>query len=147
MTEDTTKPGIEERIEVLETPTEADINERLNDLLARWHAHCKGYSSGKGYPSSDLVCGQSKTSSVWDSWNGAEDDLANRRIMEAFDAAIWKVPRPHLIALQFQARNLASRAQVWTSPLLPSDPMERGVMLMEARNFLLRELARAGVMS
>ncbi len=133
--------------DTMEAPTEAEINERLNDLLARWHLHCKGYSAGKGYPSSDLVCGQSKTSSVWDSWNGAEDDMAARRIMEAFDAAIWKVPRPHLIALQFQARNLSSRAQVWTSPLLPTDPMERGVMLMEARNMLLRELARAGVMS
>lgn len=136
-----------ERIEVLEPPTEAEINERLNDLLARWHAHCQGYSAGKGYPSSDLVCGQAKTSSVWDSWNGAEDDVAARRIMEAFDAAVWKVPRPHLIALQFQARNLCSRAQVWKSPLLPADPMERGVMLMEARNMLLRELARSGVMS
>ncbi len=134
-----------------EAPTEAEINERLNDLLARWHARCQGYSAGKGYPSSDAVFGQSKSTSVWDSWNGAEEEAAQRRIMEGFDAVIWTMPntdtQPFLTALQFQARNFSTRAQVWNSPRLPADDEERAVLLMEARNMLLRALARAGVMS
>jgi hypothetical protein len=131
----------------LEAPTEAEINERLNDLLRRWHAHCLGYSAGKGYPSSDAVCRSSKSSSVWDGWNGAQDQAVERKIMDAFDGAMWNVPQPYLTALQFQARNLYTGKQVWQSPRLPADPMERGVLLMEGRNILMRGLARAGVMS
>jgi hypothetical protein len=134
----------------LEQPSEAEINERLNDLLSRWHAHCQGYSAGKGYPSADAVCKHAKTSSVWDGWNGAQDEAASRQIMAEFDAAMWDVPntpRPWLTALQFQARNLYTGRQVWTSPRLPADDMERGVLVMEARVLLMKGLARRGVLS
>jgi hypothetical protein len=131
----------------LEHPTQDDINQKLNDLLAKWHAWSQSYSLGKGYPSSDPIFGHSKSASHWDSRNGALDAVVDGKIMEAFDAVIWQVPRPHLTALQFLARNLASRAQVWTSPYLPKDEDERAVLLMEARNMLLRRLARSGVMS
>lgn len=147
MTEDTTKPTLDERIEVLEPPTEAEINERLNDLLVRWHAHCLGYSPGKGFPSGDAVCRNAKTSSTWDGWNGSQDHAIDKKIIDAFDGVIWNVPQPHLTALQFQARNLFTGKQVWTSPRLPADQVERAVLLMEARNILLRGLARAGVMN
>jgi hypothetical protein len=135
----------------LEAPSEAEINERLNDLLRRWHAHCLGYSPGKGYPSGDAVCRQAKSSSVWDGWNGAQDQAVEKKIMEGFDGVMWNIPntdkQPYLTALQFQARNLYTGKQVWTSPRLPADQMERGVLLMEARNLLLRALTRAGLMS
>ncbi len=131
----------------MDQPTEADVNQKLNDLLAKWHAWSNSYSLGKGYPSSDPIFGSSKAPSHWDSRNGALDAAVDGKIMEAFDAALWEVPRPHVIALQFQARNFASRAQVWTSPYLPTDKDELAVLVMEARNMLLRRLARAGVMS
>lgn len=133
-----------------EEPSEADINQKLNDLLAKWHAYSQGYNPGKGYPSSDPIFGSAKAPSHWDSRNGALDAAVDGKIMEAFDAIMWQMPReprPYLLALQFQARNLASRAQVWTSPYLPTNPEERAVLIMEARNMLLRRLARAGVMS
>lgn len=136
-----------DRAGLLDPPTEAEINERLNDLLARWHAHCQGYSAGKGYPSADAVCKHAKTSSVWDSWNGAQDKATDTMIMNEFDAAMWDVPQPYLTVLQFQARNLHTGRQVWTSPRIPADHMERGVMLMEARVLLMRGLARRGVLS
>lgn len=134
-------------IQANEPPSLADINERLNDLLARWHAWSNSYSLGKGYPSSDPMFREAKTPSHWDSRNGALDAVVDNKIMEAFDAALWEVPRPHVIALQFQARNFAVKAQVWRSPYLPTDDEERRVLLMEARNMLLRRLAKAGVMS
>jgi len=133
--------------EPTEEPILKDINELLNDLLAKWHAWSNSYSMGKGYPSSDPTFRHAKAPSHWDSRNGALDAMVDGKIMEAFDAAIWEVPRPHVIALQFQARNLASRAQVWVSPYLPTDDEERRVMLMEARNMLMRRLAKAGVMT
>jgi hypothetical protein len=132
---------------LLEQPSEAEVNERLNDLLSRWHAHCQGYSAGKGYPSADAVCKHAKTSSVWDGWNGAQDEAASRQIMAEFDAAMWDIPQPYLTALQFQARNLYTGKQVWTSPRLPTDDIERGVLLMEARVRLMKGLARRGVLS
>lgn len=124
-----------------------ELNERLNDLLRRWHAFSSGYSFGKGYPSADVVCRISKSTSIWDDRNGVVDLLVERKIMESFDAAVWSIPQPHLTALQFQARNLHSGAQVWTSPRLPADEMERGILIMEARNMLMRALAHKGVMS
>lgn len=134
----------------IDAPTEAEVNERLNDLLSRWHAHCQGYSSGKGYPSADAVCKHAKTSSVWDGWNGAQDEATAKMIMAEFDAAMWDIPnhpRPYLTALQFQARNLYTGHQVWKSPRLPADDIERGVLIMEARVLLMKGLARRGVLS
>jgi hypothetical protein len=127
--------------------TEADINQVLNDLLARWHVWSSSYSFGKGYPSVDSACRDSRTSRQYDDTNGALDAGVENRIMEAFDAAVWTIEQPHLTAIQFQARNFHARVAVWSSPRLPKDEMERGVLLMEARNKLMRALARSGVMS
>lgn len=131
----------------LQAPSEAEINEKLNDLLARWHAHCSGYSAGKGYPSGDAVCRSTPSASHWDWWNGTMDAAVEKKIMEAFDAAIWTIQQPYLTALQFQARNLYTGKQVWTSPRLPVDQFERGTLLLEARNLLLRALAKGGVVN
>lgn len=139
----TDKPSVAER-------TEAEISELLNEMLRQWHAHCSGYHIGKGYPTADVVGRNAKSSSVWDGWNGAEDDMARRRIMEAFDAAMWTIPnepRPYLTALQFQARNLYTGRQVWTSARLPPDQAQRVALLIEARNMLKKALARCGILS
>jgi hypothetical protein len=75
--------------------------------------------------------------------------MVDRRIMQGFDAAIQRIPnepRPWFTALQFEARNLAVRHQVWASPRLPANRGEREVLILEARVRLLRELARDGVL-
>lgn len=136
----TDQPAVEER-------SQQEINEALNDLLRRWHAHCLGYTPGKSYPSGDAVCRSTSTASHWDWWNGSMDAAVEKKIIEGFDGVMWNIPQPYLTALQFQARNLYTGKQVWTSPRLPLDPMERGVLLMEARNILLKGLARAGIMN
>lgn len=137
--------------DAVEAPSEMDVNQALNDLLTRWHQWSSSYTFGKGYPSVDSACRSSKTSRQYDDTNGALDAAVENKIMEAFDAAIWTIPntqeKPYLTALQFQARNFCTGRQVWTSPRLPTDDMERRVILMEARNILLRALARSGVMS
>ena len=45
-----------------------------------------------------------------------------------------------------EARNLAVRHQVWASPRLPADRVEREALILEARMKLLKELARDGVL-
>lgn len=126
---------------------QADIDNILNDLLAKWHRYCAGYSYGKGYPSADVSCRQSRTSRQYDYENGAMDASVDNAIMEAFDAAMDRVDQPWRTALSVQARNLHTGSAVWSSPRLPADPMERGVILLEARNKLMKALASCGVLS
>lgn len=133
--------------EAIDAPSEMDVNQALNDLLTRWHQWSSSYTFGKGYPSIDSACRSSRTSRQYDDSNGALDAAVENKIMEAFDAAVWTIDQPYLTALQFQARNLFTGRQVWTSPRLPVHDGERQVLMMEARNRLLRALARSGVMS
>ncbi|WP_162255821.1 hypothetical protein [Acidovorax sp. Root70] len=123
-----------------------DIDHLLNDHLVRWHNWCSRYRFGKGYPSSDVTCRQSRTSKQYDYDNGAIDASVEDSIAEAFDAAMDRVEQPYRTALSIQARNLATGATVWNSPRLPADPMERSKILMDARNILLKVLASTGVM-
>ena len=126
---------------------ENDIDTVLNRLLSDWHDWSQRYRFGKGYPSSDVTCRQARTSRQYDDANGALDAKVDDSIMEAFDAAVYRVPQPHLTALQFQARNFSTGVNVRLSPRLPVDPLERSILTMEARNILMRELARDGVLN
>jgi len=124
-----------------------ELDTLLNDQLVKWHTYCARYQYGKGYPSSDVTCRQSRTSKQYDYDNGAMDAHVDNAIMEAFDAAMDKVEQPWRTALSVQARNLHTGSNVWSSPRLPSSAQERVVLLMEARNRLLKVLARDGILS
>lgn len=126
---------------------QSEIDTLLNDLLTRHHRWSQKYRFGKGYPSSDSACRGARASRQYDDANGALDDDLEDTIMEAFDCALNRIEQPHLTALQFLGRNMAVGYYVWTSPRLPADPRERGVLVLEARNKLLKELSRDGVLS
>lgn len=126
---------------------QSDLDMLLNDLLVKWHIYCAHYQYGKGYPSSDVTCRQSRTSKQYDYDNGAMDANVDNAIMEAFDAAMDKVEQPWRTALSVQARNLHTGSNVWSSPRLPSSVQERVVLLMEARNKIMKVLARDGILS
>lgn len=123
-----------------------DIQGVLSGLLADWHKYSTHTHQRGGYPGKAAGFGQSRSNSQYDWQTGVESDLVDKRIMQGFDAAAQRVPQPWLTALQFEARNLAVRYQVWASPRLPQDPAELEVLILEARNRLLRELARDGVL-
>ena len=123
-----------------------DIQHVLSGMLADWHRYCTHTADRPGFPGKAACFGQSRSNTQYDWENGVESDLVDKRIMEGFDAAIQRVPQPWLTALQFEARNLCVRYQVWASPRLPKDPEAREVMILEARNRLLRELAKDGVL-
>lgn len=124
-----------------------NVDETVNDLLARWHRWSRGYTFGKGYPTADIACRQSRTSRQYDDQNGALDAAIEDKIMEAVDSAVYHLEQPYLTAIQVLARNLYCTAQVWRSPRLPADPLERGQLIGEARAMLVTRFIERGLVS
>ncbi len=119
----------------------------LSSLLHDWHLWSTHTHQRGGYAGKAAVFGQSKSNSQYDWQNNVESDLVDRRIMEGFDAAVQRIKQPWHTALQFEARNLAVRHQVWASPRLPANRQERESMILTARTMLLKELKGDGVLT
>lgn len=122
-----------------------DTDAILDDLLSRWHWWSKHTADRAGLPGRAPVFGTSLSNSQYDWENNVENEMIESRIMRGFDAAISKVPQPYFTALSFQARNLVTGRNVWLSPRLPRGE-ELEVMILEARNLLLKELTKDGVL-
>jgi len=121
---------------------------RLDELLMMWHDHRTGYKLARGYAGQDATCRDYRAPTHWDWQNGATQARADSLEVRAMDAAmemVPNVPRRWHTALAFEARNLSQGAQVWSSPVLPKGE-ELEVLVLEARNRLLLELRKAGVM-
>ena len=125
---------------------QSDLQDILSAMLVDWHHYCRHTAYKAGYAGKAAGFGQSRSNSQFDWENGLESDLVDRRIMQGFDAAIQRVPQPWHTALQFEARNLSTGYEVWTSPRLPTNKQERESLILEARNRLLHELAKDGVL-
>ena len=116
----------------------------LDDILSRWHAHCKGYSVVP-------VCGadpmfrDAKCRGGWDSASDVMDDAINAKIMRTVDFEVGELIEPYRSAIYVTARNLCTGNAVWNSPRLPVDQMERGVIVVEARRQITKRLIFAGV--
>lgn len=123
-----------------------DLQHLLSGMLVDWHHYCRHTADRAGYAGRAAGFGQHRSNSQYDWENGVESELVDKRIMEGFDASIQRIPQPWFTALQFEARNLAVRHQVWASPRLPQDREAREVLILEARNRLLKELAKDGVL-
>lgn len=114
---------------------ECQLNDLLNEILYGWHSWSAGDTIAEGYPSRSPSCALGPAGSDGDG-----------PCMETVDAVMDAIPQPHRTALAFQARNLHSRAQVWSSPRLPANWEERQILLMEARNLFTRGLMEKGVL-
>lgn len=112
------------------------LNSTLDEILKEWHCWSAGDRVGCGYSGRSASCVVGPSAAM--QWEIAD--------LEAVDAVIDRIDQPHRTALAFNARNLNSRAQVWSSPRLPIDQQERQVLLMEARNKLARGLLGAGLL-
>ncbi|AMM23006.1 hypothetical protein [Variovorax sp. PAMC 28711] len=126
------------------------LDHKVDGLLSQWHDRRAGYQHTRGFSGSDATCRDFQTPSHQDWWNGAEDDRADDLVTLAVERAIARIPntpRRWRTVIEFEARNLHSRANVWRSPVLPTDAGELEVLRMEARNQLLRELQREGVVT
>jgi hypothetical protein len=117
----------------------------LNDLLSRFHGWAKGYIPVP-------VCGadpmfrNAKSGKGWDSVSEIIEDDLDGATMRAVEFHVGEMQDPHRTALYVLARNLNTGANVWISPRLPTDPLERAQIVSEARERLTRKLMNAGVM-
>jgi len=126
-----------------------DIDYKLDELLINWHRYQSRYRHTRGYASQDGTCKDFRAPCHFDWANGAADARADALEVAAVDEAMEKIPNiPHRwrTALAFEARNLASGAVVWSSPVLPRNIEEREVLVIEARNRLMIELRKDGVL-
>lgn len=108
----------------------------VNEILQEWHQWCSNTHVGSGYGNRSVSC--SIGPGGGGSWEVAD--------LEAVDAVIDAIAQPHRTAISFMARNLASRAQVWSSPVCPPSVRSLQVLLLEARNLLTRGLIDKGVL-
>lgn len=130
--------------------TKTAIDNRLDDLLVMWHRYRAGYSVGRGFSGRDATCRDFQTPTHWDWRNGALDGRVDAVIAKGVSDAVDTIPnapRRWNTALAFEARNLASKASVWSSPVLPKDKEELAVLVLEARTMLLDRLRKAGVLT
>jgi hypothetical protein len=117
----------------------------LDDLLSRWHHHCKGYSPVP-VQGADPMFRMAVRPRGYDTATAIMEDEAERIKMEAMDFHVYELGDPHRSAILILARNCYTGRSVWLSPRLPKDPMERGVIVGQARSMLTRRLMAAGVM-
>lgn len=129
-----------------------DLTQRdqLDGLLREWHQWQIGYSP---IPTcgADPMFRNAKSGKGWDSTDQVIDDELHGSTMEAIDCQVQELPdvpllRPYRSAIYAIARNLHVNANVWMSPRLPKDLDERAVVILEARNMLVRRLMAVGVM-
>ena len=118
----------------------SDKTALIDDLLKLWHTMASGETYTEGYPTECPSCRDASTSKQW---HGTDvDDQGNvyqtapeidrTGEYQYVDAIINRIPQPHRTALQFNARNLCTNAQVWASPRLPTGEA-LVTMIVEAR--------------
>ena len=122
-----------------------DASYILDDLLAAWHKWARRQQP----PGAIKACPMfkcAKSPRGWDSTHDLVDEELEGDRMEAIDFHVGEMPPIQRAALQINARKLATGHHVWFSARLPSDPLERAVILLDARAALVVRLNRSGVL-
>lgn len=122
-----------------------DLNVILDDVLSRWHFHCKHYSPVP-VAGADPMFRNAISSKGWDSTSDIADDTVNAAQMKAVDFHVSEMKDPHRAAIHVLARNCYTGRSVWISPRLPANQEERALIVLEARNILTHRLIAGGVM-
>lgn len=128
-------------------------DEILNSLLSDWHHWMTGAQLNGTDRLDDPAFRNARANHSWDSSDEVIEKALHSDTMKSVDFHISGDSRgqgglaePYRAAIYCLARNCHSGVYVWSSPRLPKDPMERGVIVLEARNQLMRRLMAAGVM-
>lgn len=125
--------------------------DQLDSLLCEWHIWQKGYSPVPTCGADPMFRNAKSSGRHWDSTADVLDNELHGSTMETIDCQVQELPdvpiqQPYRSAIYVIARNLHIGANVWGHPRLPTDSLERGIVVMEARNMLMRRLVAAGVM-
>lgn len=122
------------------------IDAALDQLLIIWHTWASSEQVGQGYYSESPGTKMYRASRQYDYDNGAIDSDVDTALAAGVDRIVHAMPDPHRTAICVNARNLKTGRAVWRSARLPQDMQETAVILMEARNQLMRRLQAAGLM-
>ena len=122
-----------------------DSHAILDDILSRWHAWARGYRPVI-QSAADPMFREARSSKQWDSMDDVIDEEITSKIMKAVDFQVSEMKDPHRAAIHALAKNCYAGHSVWISPRLPSDQAERAIIVLEARNQLMRRLMAAGVL-
>ena len=122
-----------------------DSTNILDDMLSRWHAWACGYKP-IGQQGACPMFRQARSPRGWEDSSDITASEVHQSTMEAIDFQVGEMRDPHRSAIHAHARNLHTGRAVWSSPRLPTDPVERGVILMEAKNQLMLRLLASGVL-
>jgi hypothetical protein len=125
---------------------EAVIAQHVDSLLSQWHAWSAAQSASIGYPTTNCTCRMARASRQYDDQNGGLDAHVDSVLMQAVDSVVDSIAQPHQTALHILARNLHTRAAVWSSPRLPSDQMQRAALVAQARAMFTKALDRRGML-
>lgn len=110
-----------------------DLNRDLIGLLVLWHnVEQSGALSALGFPKECPSCKSYRTSRQYDDLNGAMETDARGQLARQVGIIVDGLPEPYRTALYVLARNRATGARVWMSPRLPTDEMQRGLLVAEA---------------
>lgn len=118
----------------------------LDDLLCRWAQWCRPVHVGRGFNRQAVVAGQYRSSRQYDDQNGALDEDIEHQRMVAVDFQIGEMLDPWRTAINANARALVVGCDVFVSPRLPADRVERQAVVHVARGILVDRLQRAGVL-
>jgi len=125
-----------------------DIDAIVDDLLALWHRYAEPYQMARGYATASPMFRDTKSNwSPYDRDNRVGEQEVERGRARAVGHALFRVPNtPQLwrTVLMFEARTLSGGYHVWNSIRLPHGE-EYEVLRLEARNMLLNELRRDGI--
>lgn len=117
----------------------------LEDLLARWHHWADRYKAVRSYGAAP-ACREYRSPPGYQSADEVIDDANEKFKMKAVDFHVDQLSEAHRAAISVYARNCYTGHNVWISPRLPKDPMERARILGEAKVILVGKLLSAGVM-
>lgn len=128
-------------------------DEILNSLLSDWHKWQLQTPVNGTDRLADPTFRDVRPGRYWESQDDIVEKQSHTDKMKAIEFAVagdskgqGGMPDLMRYVIQEQARNLHTGVAVWRNPRLPVDPMERAVLLQEARNALMKRLLAAGVM-
>jgi hypothetical protein len=127
-------------------PEREPVDVELDRLLISWHEVTSTYRFEKDYRP-PAVTSSYEAPKHHDWGHGIIEEMTEKATARRVGECIHALEQPWQTAIIVQARNLATGSGVWFSPRLPADKEARDVILLEARNMLMLELKKVGVMS
>ena len=121
-----------------------ETNAILDDLLSRWHHHCRGFKIG-AQAASPMFRGATRAKGE-QTLDAIAEDQHWAGVFRAIDFHVGEMIDPYRAAIYILARNCYTGRQVWISPRLPKDAIQRGEVIQQARSQLVARLVHAGVM-